>query len=61
MRVRKIAEGAFFVPSFSLQTVAPFQPGVTNQTVVDVQQAEDQEPPESIESELNGTEPPPKA
>ena len=33
MTIRKIAEGAFFVPSYSEQTVVPFQPSITNQTI----------------------------
>ena len=33
-QIVKIAEGAFFVPSYSEQTVLGFQPGITSQTVL---------------------------
>ena len=34
MRIRKIAEGAYFVPSFSAQTVMPLEPTGMNQALV---------------------------
>jgi len=32
--IQKIAEGAYFVLSYSEQTIAGFQPGITTQTVI---------------------------
>ena len=33
MRIKKVSEGAYFVPSYSVQTIVPFLPGITNQTI----------------------------
>lgn len=32
--IREVAKGAFFVPSYSEQTLTSFRHGITNQTVV---------------------------
>ncbi len=34
MNIRQVAEGAYFVPSYSEQTVLSYQPLVTNQTIL---------------------------
>ena len=33
MKIRQVGQGAYFVPSYSEQTITPFQPAITNQTV----------------------------
>ena len=33
MEIRQVGEGAYFVPSYSEQTITAFQPTITNQTV----------------------------
>ncbi|MCJ7634636.1 hypothetical protein MUP77_19870 [Candidatus Bathyarchaeota archaeon] len=34
MNIRQVAEGAYFVPSYSEQTVLSYQPQFTNQTII---------------------------
>lgn len=34
MKTRKVGEGAYFVPSYSEQTVLLYQPSITNQTII---------------------------
>jgi len=34
VKAYKIGEGAYFAPSYSEQTVIPFQPAITDQTVI---------------------------
>ena len=34
MKIREVAEGAYFVPSYSEQTIIPFQQIITTQTVI---------------------------
>ncbi|MEW6569393.1 MAG: hypothetical protein AB1449_14760 [Chloroflexota bacterium] len=38
--IREVAEGAYFVPSYSEQTVIGYQPGVGAQSVVSVREVE---------------------
>lgn len=33
MKIRKVSEGAYFVPSYSEQTVLSYQPLISNQTI----------------------------
>ena len=35
MEVKEVAAGAFFVPSYSEQTIIKFSPQLTSQTIVD--------------------------
>ncbi len=44
MRITKVAEGAYFVPSYSLQTIAGMHAGITNQGVSIREGGEDIEP-----------------
>ncbi|MBI2304447.1 MAG: hypothetical protein HYU86_06830 [Chloroflexi bacterium] len=41
MKVQMIAEGAYFIPSYSEQTIVGFQLGITNQTVAIAETPED--------------------
>ena len=41
MQVRKVGEGAYFVTSYSEQTIMPFQPIITSQTVIAKEPIED--------------------
>ena len=41
MKVRKVGEGAYFVPSYSEQTIIPFQSIITTQTVTSMEPEED--------------------
>ena len=34
MTIEKLADGAYFVPSYSVSTLAGYQGGVTNQSVI---------------------------
>jgi hypothetical protein len=34
MAIRKINEGAYFVPSYSEQTIVSYQPSIANQTII---------------------------
>jgi hypothetical protein len=44
MEIKQIAEGAFFVPSYSEQTIIPFEGMITAQTITSVE--EEDEPKE---------------
>jgi hypothetical protein len=41
MKVREVRQGAYFVPSYSEQTIISFQPTITAQTVTNVELEED--------------------
>jgi len=41
MKIRQVGQGAYFVPSYSEQTIIPFQPSITNQTVTTKEFEED--------------------
>jgi hypothetical protein len=34
MAMRKIAEGAYFIPSYSEQTIVSYQPSIASQTIL---------------------------
>ena len=48
MKIIKVSEGAFFVPCYSEQTLASFQLGITNQTVILEGNMEDVEEVENV-------------
>lgn len=48
MTIRKVAEGAYFVPSYSEDTIASFQSGMTNQGI-SVLSTEDDDSVETLE------------
>lgn len=39
-QIKEVAEGAYFVPSYSDQTIVGYQPGVGTQSVVNVREDE---------------------
>ncbi|HUV56003.1 MAG TPA: hypothetical protein VMV84_02100 [Dehalococcoidales bacterium] len=41
MKIRQVGQGAYFVPSYSEQTIIHFQPSITNQTVTTKEFEED--------------------
>lgn len=56
-QVRKVAEGAYFLASYSEQTIIGFQPGITNQTIVSEEETEELEAaPLEEEHPLTGEE-----
>ena len=51
MDIKQIAEGAFFVPSYSEQTIIPFEGMITAQTITSVAvEDEPKEKPTEIDS-----------
>ena len=50
MKIRQVGQGAYFVPSYSEQTIIPFQPSITNQTVT-IKEFEEDVVPTSLEEE----------
>lgn len=50
MKARKVGEGAYFVPSYSEQTIVPFQPTITAQTVTTTEFEEEEVIPTSTET-----------
>ena len=44
MKIKRVAEGAYFVPSYSEQTLAGLQPGIVNLGVTMGDVEEDREP-----------------
>ncbi len=41
MKIQQVGQSAYFVPSYSEQTIIPFQPSITNQTVTTKEFEED--------------------